>query len=697
MKNNIVGLFFLMFCTISSAQTEIPKDTVPNDLQEIVIEGKTQTFSNKNGNIKINIANSVFENIPNVVDILSKLPKIVVSPDKESLSVVGKGEPLLYMDTQKVTMNDLNSLDVGDIKSIEIINNPSAKYEAEGRAVVLITRKSGRREGFKTSFLETASFKKSFNNYLGFNASLQRKKLEIKTNFNYNQLHPWESNGNEFSIPDQNIESKFLVVDDYKRPQHIAGAGILYKINEDDYLSFNVSNQYRKDLNDIAAKTFYAENGDANNVNTKNFTDANRNFFNSFANYNKKLGNKAQWFTGLQFSDFRQNSESNIYNNYNDSAFHLTQTGNQHFRINVISARTDFEKIFKNEIKLETGLLWISAHTKTDYTQFNYENTVGETANYLQKESNAAAYIQLSGKYKKFDFLSGIRIENTDIKGENVLLNNTEKNNKYTNIFPKLQIDYAVDSTKIISFNYAKSIIRPNYSATGQTLLYANPYFTYAGNPNLSPSITDEISGAFQFGDKSVKLSYYKTVNPEYFTFAYDEAQQLTFKLVNLEKESGYNLEFGLPFKSGFWSCENILFFSLAKVEDPTAVRLKSNPFLYYYSNQTFAFPKQLSASVGGYGITKNNVGAIQRNAYFVMNMAVSKTFNNNISCTLSWNDIFKNANFYEDYNITGIDSKVKYYTDTSEFSIAIKYTFGKVRDFNVSEKTVNENTSRIK
>ncbi|MEG2101932.1 MAG: hypothetical protein RRY99_10535, partial [Flavobacterium sp.] len=65
---------------------------------------------------------------------LAKLPTVLVSSDKESITVVGKGNPLIYIDNQKEGMNDLNALASADIKTIEIIQNPSAKYEEEGRS-----------------------------------------------------------------------------------------------------------------------------------------------------------------------------------------------------------------------------------------------------------------------------------------------------------------------------------------------------------------------------------------------------------------------------------------------------------------------------------------------------------------------------------------------------------------------------------
>src|SRR3954468_4094456 len=152
-------LIVLLFCFsfIVNAQTETPKDSISNKLNEVVITQNKKTFTNTNGNIKVDVANSIFNSIPNSVDLLAKLPTVLVSSDKESITVIGKGNPLIYIDNQKVGINDLNALAVADIKTIEIIQNPSSKYEAEGRSVILITRKFSKKDSFKTEISEVAS------------------------------------------------------------------------------------------------------------------------------------------------------------------------------------------------------------------------------------------------------------------------------------------------------------------------------------------------------------------------------------------------------------------------------------------------------------------------------------------------------------------------------------------------------------
>ncbi|WP_233566120.1 hypothetical protein [Flavobacterium sp. 81] len=349
-------LILILFCCslFANAQTETPKDSISNKLNEVVITQNKKTFTNTNGNIKVDVANSIYNSIPNSVDLLAKLPTVQLSSDKESITVIGKGSPLIYIDNQKVGMNDLNALAVADIKTIEIIQNPSSKYEAEGRSVILITRKFSKKDSFRTEISEVASFKKNYNNYLGFNSNFKKNKLELKANFNYNRLNPWENHSIDYQIPTADIASKYDVTADTKRKQFVFGGGLFYKINEDDYFSFSVNSKLQTDVFPINTITDNKNKDEINHVVTASDNIGRKNFVNSFLNYSKKI--KAidmQVFTGLQYSNFDQTSLSNVQDNFNDSGFELTQNRDQKFKVNVFSGRIDTEKKFKkrNEIR----------------------------------------------------------------------------------------------------------------------------------------------------------------------------------------------------------------------------------------------------------------------------------------------------------------------------------------------------------
>ena len=683
---------------MGNAQSITPKDSISNNLKEVIITQNKKSFSNENGNIKLDVSNSIYNSIPNTVDLLAKMPTVQVSANRESISVVGKGNSLIYIDNQKVGMNDLNTLAVADIKTIEIIQNPSAKYEAEGRVVILITRKFSKKDSFRTEISEVASFKKNYNNYLGFNSNFKKNKLELKANFNYNRLNPWEGHSIDYQIFDADIESRYDVRADSKINQFVFGGGLFYKINNDDSFSFNITSKLPTDQFPINTLTQNKNKEVLNNVVTLSENDNRKNFTNSFLNYTKKIKSiDTQIFSGFQYSNFNRILLNNVENNFNDTGFELAQVRDQKFKVDVFSGRADIEKKFKNEMKLEFGGLYSSANSKSDFDIFYYDTNKNEISHYNFKEENLASYTQLSGKFRKIDFSIGLRIESTKVNGKIKadVLPLIDKN--YTNLFPKAQFTFFIDSTKNISLSYAKSISRPNYSSLSNSETYINPYFLYVGNINLDPTFTNEISSTFQYHDKSVKLNFYQNKNPVFSSFLYDKLQNImTLKEANLDKESGFNLDFEIPFSYKLWTTTNSLILSLAKVEDISAVFLTSKPYVYYYSNNEFKFPKNYMFVVGWWGVTKQNKGVFEHAANFIMDASLSKKIKN-WNFTLSCNDIFKSTIYKQQFTVNDVRSKARYVVNAHEISIAVRYSFGKIKETQFKEKNIDENVNRIR
>lgn len=691
----------LLFCLsfMANAQNETPKDSISNELNEVVISKEKKMFTNANGNVKIDVANSVYSTIPNPIDLLSKLPSVQIGSDRESISIVGKGNPLIYIDGQKGTISDLNALSVADIKTVEIIKNPSSKYEAEGRAVILITRKVSKKDSFKTEISEVASFKRNYNNYLGFNSSFKKDKLEWKANFNYNLRNPWENHSLQYEIPKASIVSNYDVTANSHVKEYVFGGGMFYKINEDDYLSVNINGKMRNDTFDINTFTFNENQNEVNNVFTFSDNSSSKNFMNSFINYSKKIkAIDTKLFIGFQGSNYNQHLLSLVQNNFNETDFELSQNRDQKFNVDVFSGRIDLEKKFKNEMTLEYGGLYLKAKSKSNADIFDFEEGKSEVSDYDFKEENLAAYVQFSGKLKKIDFSFGLRTENTNVysKFKTQVSPSIDKN--YTNLFPKADLTIPIDSTKSINVNYSKSIVRPNYSSLSQIATYINPYFLYGSSINLGPAFVDELSSSFQYHDKTLKLSYYQTKDVTNPSFVFnEETNVLMITDINYKRETGFTIDFTLPFTYKFWTTTNSLIFVKSKVEDDTALLHPSKPYLYYYSNNTFKLPKDFSFVFSFWGTTKQNDGIFERKANFVVDMSLAKTFGKNWSCTLNYNDIFKATSYTDTFTVNNVHSKFKYLVDANEISIAVRYSFGKIKDSEYKQKSVNESESRIR
>jgi hypothetical protein len=137
------------------------------ELEEIEVVSRIPLFENDGEKVKVNVEGTNLGASGTAIDVLRRSPGVIVMGG-ERITVFGKGEPIIYVDGQLLSSVDiLKTIPAADIKSIEIIRNPSARYDASGRAVINIITKKGNLQGFNGSLIENVSQGKVFNNYSG--------------------------------------------------------------------------------------------------------------------------------------------------------------------------------------------------------------------------------------------------------------------------------------------------------------------------------------------------------------------------------------------------------------------------------------------------------------------------------------------------------------------------------------------------
>lgn len=667
-------------------------------LNTVTVSAPKKDFSFKNGDVKINIAGSAFSSIPNTVDLLAKLPLIQVSPNGESISVVGKGNALIYIDRQKASLNDLATLSANDIQDVQIIKNPSAKYEAEGRAVIIITRKKDKRDGFQADLQETASFRRTYSNYAGLNLNFKRKKWEVLTSLKYNYRTLWESNAYDFRINERNIQTGYTLVSTITKPEYTGNLGLHYQINADDHISLNVNSKFQDISFPIYTNSDFNTPSGSNSVFTTNKSTYPKKNYTVNLNYEKKLKRvNADLFLGSQYSGYNERFLTDIFNNYNNTHDVYTEHRDQKYSVDILGGRADLTKNFKRGAKFEVGGNVSTAKANAILSIDNATVPAHTSSDYLYTETNTAAYAQFSGKIKQLAYSIGSRGEHTSVKGRYKDSAEPQVRKNYWQLFPKASLSIPAGKEKNISLNYARSITRPNYLSLSQVAVYVNPYFVWASNININPTTSDDISAVFQWKDKSVSISCYRRKDPLYASFSYDAATTLLTRTdINYNAETGAMLDIIVPLQYGIWNATNEATVILNRISDGEATMGKTRPFLYLYSNNQFKLPGKMTFSLSGWCLTKRYEGAFERNALLQVDTSLTKTFVGKLNCTVSWNDVFRTLNAKEAFTLSDISSKGIYYDNARDFSIAVRYSFGATRESKYRNKNVDANLNRL-
>ncbi len=682
-----------------SLEVVIQLEEETTQLENVEVIASKNPITNKNGNFKVDVLNPVFSTMVDPLEVLVKLPNVQISPNRESISVLMKGTPLIYLGNQRISFGEFVALSVDSIESIELINNPSPKYEAEGRAVILIQLRKNNDKGTTVTLGETLSFRQNTNNYISANGNHSNGKWNLRGNLNYNTIGQWESNTFAFAIPTENIRSDYLVlIPDNKRMQINSGMGFYYPINANDYISLNTIFRRQTDDAGFETSTFLQNGGETNEITSETQNENRRDYFSANFNFNKRLSENLNLFTGIQYSSFDQKLQTDIANNYNNEGLVLDQTRNQDYKIESLAARLDFEQVISENLQLDFGTSWNEAKADA-FSQIDQpELANGDVINYDYKEILYAIYTNTASSFgEKFKFNLGARVEYNQVEGqlEKDLQPLVEREN--TRIFPKVGLNFTIDSTKTLSLNYSRNINRPNFSRTSSVRVFINPFLEAGNNVDLIPTITNEISTNLQVGNTSIFGGIYTNKNPRYFMIGYKENDSAALLAENnLDEESGYYLGLTVPFSHKIWSSTNSVSITYNKIKDSSAVFTKAKPYLYVYTDQQLRVMKDTIVSVGGYALAQRKEGIIERNGMVVLNASVTTTLFEKLQCALRFNDITKAMNYGESYSINGVEANGTYYVDGREMALSLKYSFGGTASNAFKNKNVDENLDRI-
>ncbi len=668
-------------------------------LKGVTVVGKRNTIENKNGNLKLTIDHSTFVNPGSTMDVLALLPGVQLSNDRQSISLIGQGNPLIYLENQRITMDDLNALPVESIKSIEIVNNPSARYEADGRVVILITRRLNFSDGIRMDISEVIALRRRFNSYATINTALKKKKWEWKANFSYNQIGIWENVNNKLTIPDLPAALDQYSVSTGPRPQFIIGGGFHYQIGTAEYISANTNLRTHTTEAPITTHSTLLQGMQLDEITSLVDGFENRSFFTSNFNYNKLLpAGKGNLFLGLQYSSYLRDLSNQIFNDYNEQGAEFSQERYQKYTIDVFAARLDFERKLAQDHRWEAGLSYYHA-TADAFLDFDFLGTAPALlSNYDYEERTYAVYSQFTGQGNKWDYVLGLRSETTTVEGgfreEAQLLVDRDQ----TILFPKATLNWQLDTFQTISFNYAKTVQRPDYLNASSISTFVHPFLEYTRNANLQPTINESFSINYQYKNHSISIARFNRKSPVYVSVAYDEIQgRLVQSPENLDRENGFDIRLTSPFNYKFWSMTNFLNIIQVKVRDGRAQLADSRPYLYYYSNHQFRLPKKWTLGLYAWGLSRQFQGIFERDPYWVLGGSLNKKFPEGLQIGIYFDDLFRAMKLREGYRINQIDTRTLYILDRRTFGLSIRYAFGNISDSGYQNQEVDEYLNRMK
>lgn len=692
----------------SSAEINLTllSDNKKVNLNEVVVVAKKPFVERKADKLIVNVESSSLSTGSTALEVLQRSPGISLDQN-DNISLQGKSGVLVMLDGKQTYMSNadlaalLKSMPSSEIQTIEIITNPSSKYEAEGNAgIINIVTKKGKMYGTNGSVNASISLAKITRASTGLNLNHRTAKLNLFGNFNYYK----NENLNRLDIdrvaskPTEDVYFSQQSGNKSNGNYYSFKVGADYFINDNQTLGFFINNYNNDEKEDSHSQTSIGKSFTQADSLLKAFglsDDKNRNTAYNL-NYKIKIDSAGQELSAdFDYSSYRKRGNSQYDNAYYNLSGNLLSPpfifkNNSPSDIDITSVKIDYVKPFKSGFKLEMGYKssWVKSDNNLKYsTKQNDEwiNDATRSNHFIYDENVNALYVSAHKTIKDFSFNAGLRAEQSNTKGH-LLENNNIVKRDYLDFFPTFFVSKPITKSYDLSFAYSRRIDRPRYTSLNPFVYYLDEFTYNKGNPFLNPQYTDKFELNHTIKSKYIISMGYSLVHDliDNSVILPDTANNALYQTAkNLDSQNQYYVNVYIPFQILSWwnMTNNINAFRFDyKSADLNGQAFKSGNFAVQYNMQNaFTISKTLSAELGGYYVSALEYGTLKIRPQYSLNAGLSKNFlKNKLNAKAAVSDVFNTFEQRISSLVSGLDYNLEQKHTTRLFRFSVSYKFGK-------------------
>lgn len=677
-------------------------------LNEVVIRAEKSTVEIKLDKKVYNVGQDMIVKGGTVSDVLENVPSVTVDVEG-NVSLRGNENVRIFIDgrpSNALNMAEaLRQIPADAIDKVEVITNPSARYDAEGGAGILnIILKKGKNLGFNGSFIASTGIPETYG--LSADLNYKTKKLNFFTSTGYN-YRTSEGTGLTNST-NLNKGSIIGYTDEDKDTERIrkgisTKTGVEWTVAPNTFWTNSIS--YRDNSgtnNDLVYYNSFDENHNFTSTryrlsageDTGKDTEFASNFLKNFNDKGHKLTVDVSYATNRDADNSLITDETIGSNN---PATYDTTFNNQ--KQNMFQVQTDYVLPFENGSQFEAGYKGNFNNLDNQYsvTTDNSGNSIdGYLSNTLEyNERINALYTQYGFKVNKFSYLFGLRWEDTKID-VNLLDTQNYNTKKYNNFFPSAFVNYELSDKSSVSLSYSKRLSRPRGRFLNPATNYSSNINLFRGNPDLDPSFTDKFDlGYLKRWDKvTFSTSMYFENTKDVFSFVRTETGEFVgnnpvvlSSPINLAKEQKFGFEFTLnytPFK--IWKINSS--FNLAETKttgDYSYTNTENEVIIQNLNNETFSWfsrvnsrltlPYKIDWQLSGMYFSPQNTAQGKSLGNYVVNTAFSKDILKD-KATIAFNvsDLFNSRKMKSETNLPSVNSYSEFQWRKRQFNLSFTY-----------------------
>lgn len=690
---------------IQDEMTGLDEVTIQSTRPEIIIEPDKTV---------INVEGTVMAEGSNALDVIGRSPGIYIDQDGV-INLNGRSGVVVMINDRQTYMsaldlaNFLRAMPADNIKSIEVINNPSARFDAEGSAgVINLKLKKNTVEGVFGNVQIGGTYNGLWTPSTGLALNVKKGKWSSTINLNYSQFAEINEIGINRNFATTEGFSRFeqhSEISQRKKNIFLNGA-TNYEINEKHNVSFNFQASTRKDATQNPATTSIYTPGIAELSYLDSYNDESGGGQRYFANlhYGGDLDTLGTKLTAdLDFTRMNSDSESLLSNtswtgeDYQNGIMSQILTLNDMY-YTIFTSKVDFVKpLWKGT--LETGVKgsWVKSDNNLDLTESLEEGPFLPTENsnnFIYHENVLAAYASYKGKINdKLAYQAGLRGEYSSINGNSVTLNEVNKQH-YFNLFPSAFLQQTINENYQIIYNANRRITRPNYRLLNPYVYYVDPLTTERGNPNLKPQYSNNfemnhvVHGAYQFA-----LGYSVTEDAFMQVFMQDDEERTTTTFTdNFDNTKNLNFRAIVPIDIAQWySTSNMVQVNYNKYKSLIGDDLLDNEQVSFLvrTQHNMNLPKGFKIELVGMYLGPQIWGQGMVEGFGWVDLGITKTImQEKLTIALNGTDIFKTQVVNATINFADIDTSIRQYRSTQGVRLTLRYNFSRGESFKVKSNS---------
>lgn len=658
------------------------------------------------------------------LEVLEKSPGIMVSNDG-IISLRGKAGVIVMMDGKPSYLspadlaNLLKNMPASAIDQIEIMTNPSARYDASGNSgVINIKTKKGKAGGFNGSVMAgvTTSFFEANNtlyvipktqNSINFN--YRKNKINFFGNYNPNifrgrsqlEIHRTKLDQDKNILGYNDVLTQFK----FGNNNHTLKLGMDYFANKNNTFGFVVTgftfsghptpvtttsthDEDYKLLSKMVSQT-------NNKIKFKNLS-ANLNFRHQFDSTGRELTADFDFITYDNTS--RMTLTTDFYDGNNQPyGNELVLKGYLPSKIDIYSFKSDYTQPFKKGGRLEAGVKssYVSNDNLVNYVRWDGTKWVDDARSnhFIYDENINAAYINANKQIKKWSLQAGLRLENTIAKGYQVTNDSTFKRN-FTNLFPSAFISYELDKNNKLTVSYSRRITRPNYQDLNPFIYFLDSLSYRKGNPFLLPQFTHNFELSHSFKNKLITTLNYNSTNNVISQLVKPDGDLLFLTADNVAKFRNIGIAITAPVPVTKWWNSNIFVNVFnnrySGIYENKPLDLSYTSFMINMT-QTFTIKPGFTTEITGFYRAKgvNNLN-IDEPMYLLSFGAQKQVLKGKGTVRLNLRDPFWIQRYSGKTQYDIVDSRIKNKWDNRQVTATFTYRFGKSSQQNQSNRRRN-------